>query len=459
MNIGTVHEVMARFRSALFLKGAVFILAPLASFGQLNSHVLVQNESFLSPQFEATEQNQYQFYGLRLRNSLDAEFLMLDTEAVLAPDAPVLSYIKVKEAAVQFQNQKSQTLSVGRKKKTWSSLDDRWALGVIEPVFKWNPLNRDSLGLTGLFWNVEEEKWQFSAFWSPLFLPDQGPNFEINKSGEFKKINPWFQTPPRTFRPFPNSDANSSINYNVNRPPESEIIMQSTLGGSLEGLVQESWLWRVSHFYKPMNQLALGYSGFYVVESREGDVDITPEVAYHRVTAVDFAWRPGPFEFGVMGLQDEPSQAAFEASVTAPRFESALVYSAYAQVNFGRQAISAEYMTIDGGRVREVGALADPERAPITSRYPFYQASRLRYRFKVPFTHLDRLSMDTSWTHSDRNEFDLIQIRGQFEFRRRWQTYTDMQFVRANKLNSRNHNDISSYENNDRLMVGVSYEM
>lgn len=451
-------RTVATFKFFLFLVSSLVIWSQ-NSWAQLNSHLLVQNESFLSPQFEATEQNQYQFIGLRIQNSLDSESMILDSEAVLAPGSPVLSYIKVKEAAFQFQNTDTQTLTLGRKKKTWSSLDDRWALGVIEPAFKWNPLNRESLGLTGLFWSVEESAFQFTAFWSPFFVPDQGPNYEINKSGEFKKVNPWFQTPPQTFRPFPESDANSTINYTVRRPPESELLLQSTLGGSAEGTISDQFLWRTAHFYKPMNQLALGYGGYYVVDSREGEVDIIPEVGYHRVSSADLVWKPGPWEFGAMVLEDDPSQVQFEGEWTTPKFEKAVIYSGYVQLNLQRQILSAEVMSIEGGKVREVGDLADVERAPITSRYPFYQAFKLRYRMRMPLKISDRLLMDSSWTHSDRNQFDLIQVRGQFEFKRRWQTYTDMQFVRAKKLTSKNHNDISAYQNNDRLMVGVAYEL
>lgn len=450
---------MVRYWSHFYFLIGLLLIAPLCSWAQLNSHLLVQNESFLSPQFEATDQNQYQFIGLRIRNGLDSESLILDTEAVLSPGSPVLSYIKAKEVAFLFQNTKTQTLTLGRKKKLWSQLDDRWALGAIEPTFKWNPLNRESLGLTGLFWSVEEPTFQFTAFWSPIFIPDQGPNFETNKKGEFKKSNPWFQTPPSTFQPFPQSDANSSINYNVRRPPESEIILQTSLGGSIEGIVSESFVWRASHFYKPMNQLALGYGGHYVVESREGAVEIEPAVGYHRITSVDFAWKPGIWEFGIMGMQDDPSQAQFDGEWTTPEFEQAKLFAGYAQMNFKRQSLSVELMSIDGGKIREQGDLASADRAPITARYPFYQATKLRYRMKMAVKTLDRLIVDTSWTHSDRNQFDLIQVRGQFEFRRRWQTYTDMQFVRAKELTSKNHNDISSYQNNDRLMVGVSYEL
>lgn len=459
MIIGVLTGLMAR----LWIERLIFVvfmgLMPAFGWAQLNSHFLVQNESFLSPQFEATDQNQYQFLGLRLRNDLDTESLFLDSEAVMALGAPVLSYIKVKEAAFQFQNSKTQALILGRKKKTWSGLDERWSLGVVEPTFKWNPLNRESLGLTGLFWSVEEKYFHFTAFWSPLYVPDQGPNFEIDGNGQFKKVNPWFQTPPRTFRPFPAATEDSTINYNVQRPSESEIVFQSTLGGSIEGLVDDNFLWRASHFYKPMNQLALGYGGVYVLSEREGNVDIIPQVGYHRVTSADMILKTGLVDYGVMAILDRPGQVSFDSEWTAPKFEDAYLYGTFVQINLNRQILSLEYMTIDGGRVQEVGDLSDSDRAPITSRYPFHEAIKLKYQVRRALGVRERVTAELSWTHSDRNQFDLVQLRGQFEFSKRWQTYTDMQLVRAKSLNSKNHNDIATHENNDRLMVGVAYEL
>ena len=434
-------------------------MLPIPVKAQLNSQLLVQNESFLSPQFEATDQNQYQFLGIKILNGLDDDILYFDSEAVMAMGAPTLSYIKVKEAAIQFKSSDTEVLILGRKKKTFSSLDERWVLGVVEPTFKWNPLNRDNLGLTGAFWSVEKNSLQFTAFWSPLYIPDQGPSFDVGSDGQFKRVNPWFQMPPKSFRPFPESTADSKINYSVHRPPESELIFQSSFGGSLEGMIDDKILWRASHFYKPMNQLALGYNGVYVLSEREGDVTVIPEVGYHNVTTADLVIRSGIFEYGLMAMQDKPSDVKFESDWTAPQFEQAFLYGGYAQMNWRRQSVSVEVMNIEGGRVREEGDLASSDRAPISSRYPFYQAYRVRHSFRIPFGLRERLSAETSWTHSDQNQFDLIQVKGRFEFAKRWQAYTDMQFVRAHPSDAKNQNEISSYENNDRLMVGMAYEL
>jgi hypothetical protein len=453
-NSKTLYMVRTRWLFFSFLLG-------FSSFGwaQLNSQLLLQSESFLSPEFEATNHSQYQFVGFNLRNSLDSEKVILDSEAIMAVGTPVLNYIKFREAAILMPNSPTQTLIIGRKKILWSEMDESWSLGTIEPAFKWNPLDRESHGLTGLFW-VSQEPWlQFTAFVSPVFLPDQGPNFQINHDGHFAKINPWFQMPPKTFQPFPGSDASSDIQYKINKPPESEIIAQTSLGGSIEGTVAENFTWRSSYFYKPMNQLALAYDGIYNTGTNTGEVEILPQVGYHRVTAADLIYNQENYRFGISYMKDQPDPLKFDPEWTAPIFSTAFMYSTFFQFNFKKQMFKIEYLTMDGGKVVEQGEFANPDRAAISSRYPFREAVKGRYDFELPFQHLQKLKMNFTWTHSEKNEFDLIQLRAQYFLSRTWKTYADMELVKAKPLTAENSNEISPNANNDRFMLGMSYEL
>lgn len=428
-------------------------------WSQLNSQLLLQNESFLSPQFEATEQNTYQFVGFKLQNDRDAELMVLDSEAMMAVGAPVLNYIKFKEFAFVLPSSATQTLVMGRKKILWSEMDEAWSLGTIEPVFKWNPLNRESHGLTGLFW-ISEQPWvKLTAFASSVFIPDQGPGFEINRQGHFSKSNPWFQTPPKTFQPFPGSSASSDIRYSVRKPPESDIIWQTSMGGSVEGKIMEDSLWRASYLYKPMSQLALGYDGVYNTGTNTGEVEILPQVGFHRVISADLIHNIGQHRIGVSYMGDKPEPIKFDPEWTSPVFTQAQMYSAFAQMNLNRHTMKFQYLTIDGGKVTEQGEFADSDRAAITSRYPFTQAIKGLYEYEIQLKKNQKLRMNFSWTHSDVNEFDLIQVKSNFQYSRLLHVYADLQLVKAQALTSKNTNEISMQENNDRLMIGLSYEL
>jgi hypothetical protein len=442
----------------IFLFFTFFLGFSSFSWAQLNSRVLLQNESFVSPEFEAVDHNQYQYVGFNLRNSLDSEKLILDSEAVMAVGNPILNYLKFKEAAIMIPNSNSQSLIVGRKKIQWSELDESWSFGAIEPVFKWNPLDREAQGLTGLFWITQQPWLQFTAFVSPVFLPDQGPSFSINRDGQFAKNNPWFQMPPKSFQ-LPGSTSTSEIRYRVQKPSESEVISQTSLGGSLEGTIDDSFLWRTSYFYKPMNQIAMGYKGIYNTGTDLGLVDILPQVGFHRVISADLVFSTENYRTGISYVSDQPEQVKFESEWTAPIFQSASLYSTFFQYNYKKQVFKFEYLTVEGGRVKEVGDWADAERAPLSSRYPFYEAARAHYEFEILFPRKQKTNIGFSWTHSEKNQFDLIQFQSQYSLSRRLQIFSELQLVKSQPLNARNFNEISPQENNDRFMLGLSYEL
>lgn len=437
----------------------MLILGYFQAWAQVNSSLVLQNDSFISPDFQATDQTQYQYFGWRAKNLEDSQPLGVDAEAVIAFGAPLLNYIKVKELSYQFQTSEREFFTMGRHHQHWSELDSRWAFGVIEPTFEWNPLNRESLALTGVSWLRKEGHYSLSAFWSPLFIPDQGPSFEIDNEGRFSRKNPWFQTPPDSFRPFPNATSDSKIQYRLERPPDSEIVSQSTLGASFEMNWSPQMLSRFTYFYKPMNQLGLSYRGAYVLSTDEGLVDILPQVTLHRLISGDFVWKSGIVELGLSYIGDQPTNNPIDPEWTNPRYQEAQIYSTYVQLNFRRQKWSFETLNVEGGEVIEVGDLASPVRAPISSRYPMTQALKIRHQLNLPLKGFQRVSWDTSWTRSERNQFDLLQFRGTFHVNRRWQVYTDMQFVRAEALTSENVNDVASFADNDRLMVGVAHAL
>ncbi|MFN9067278.1 MAG: hypothetical protein ACK5V3_08630, partial [Bdellovibrionales bacterium] len=191
----TLLLIMVRF-SGFSIGYFIFILGFLNPWAQaqISSSLLLQNDSFISPDFQATDQTQYQYFGWRAQNVDDRDPLGVEAEAVIAMGAPILNYIKVKEFSYKFQTSEKEFFTLGRHHHPWSELDSRWAFGVVEPTFEWNPLNRESLSLTGISWLRAESDYTLAAFWSPLFIPDQGPSFEITNEGRFSRKNPWFQT-------------------------------------------------------------------------------------------------------------------------------------------------------------------------------------------------------------------------------------------------------------------------
>ncbi|MNJ94690.1 hypothetical protein D3C87_123920 [compost metagenome] len=413
------------------------------------------SDSFVSPAFEATEKTSYQFVGANIKNgNFSDDTLKMDVSGGVAIGAPLLNFFNISEFYVETRSSESETFYLGRKKLLWSEIDARWDLGLWEPLFKWNPLAPERQGLTGIFWQVDRPFYTVTLYGSPFFIPDQGPSFEI-QNGSFVKGNPWFRRPPESIRVF---NETTQIDYHFDRPSESQVVMHSSFGGKVSFGDPQSFRVQASYIYKPSNQLALGYDGTLDVAADKGNVDLQPQVFYHSLAGLDMTYKVKNWRFGVSATHDRPNQdSIFEEQWTHPTFENATLISPFIEWENPVLAISFQRLDVSGGKVTEVGELANPNRAPLMSRYPFRQANQISGMTHFNFGKGRRLFVKGSYTQSDLNDFRLIRLNTRLKFSRLWSVFGEAQLVDAGELTAENQNDIAQFVNNDRVMFGVSY--
>lgn len=437
------------------------LLTLLAGVGSAEARVVSElrllNDSFLSPAFDSDNKSNYQFLGAAFQSEDRGEDgLQIDIRSAYAFGEPLMSYINLSELYYRTRFDQKQEFALGRRRMTWSELDARWNFGLIEPVFKWNPLSPERQGLSGLFWQTDPANVRISLFGSFLYLPDQGPSFDLNENGEFERGNPWFSRPPDSLRVL--SEA-SKIEYRFQKPNESQIVLQPSYGARLEIGTESPWKARASHLYKPANQLALGYDGVLDIARDRGVVEIQPAVILHTVTSLDLAYQTKRVHVGIGAALDHPTEETkFEERWTAPRFSDAYLVSPFIDYRIDRSwTVSAQAIDISGGEVTEEGALASPGRPAITTRYPFQQAAQVSLAFDRSFKGHRRLSMRGSYMTSQRNQFELLRAEARYELSRLWSMQAEMQLVAAEELTKENRNAILPFNNNDRLQVGVGY--
>ncbi|WII73817.1 hypothetical protein QJS83_07995 [Bdellovibrio sp. 22V] len=415
----------------------------------------VFSDSFISPSFEATQKTNYQFVGAQLKTDPFAEEnLKMDVAGGVAMGAPLLNYLNISELYVQSRQSETETFYIGRKKILWNELDARWDLGVWEPLFKWNPLSPERQGLSGLFWQVDKPYYTLVLFASPLYLPDQGPSFEI-ENGSFVKGNPWFRRPPESIRIWSEATA---IDYNFEKPNESQIVLQNSFGMKLSFGDPQSLRAQLSYAYKPSNQLAIGYEGNLDVAQLKGAVELQPQVFYHSLAGADVTYKANAFRIGVSGMWDRPNKdEIFKAEWTHPEFSDAVLLSPFMEWNNGRWGVSLQHLDIFGGDVTEKGELANPDRAALMTRYPYKQAQQVAFLTNMSFRKGRKLLSKISYTYSEKNDFELIRVSTRFRLSGLWSVIGEMQMVRAGALTASNQNEIAQFVNNDRLMVGAAY--
>lgn len=444
-------------RSALtgtFIKLILSLImwGPVSAIAQVRTEIKAFSDSFISPTFEATQKTNYQFVGGAIKTDpFTDDFLKMDVAGGVALGAPLLNYLNISELYLQKRSG-SESFYIGRKKILWNELDGRWDLGVWQPMFKWNPLNPESQGLVGIFWEIDKPFYNLLLFASPMFIPDQGASFEI-KDGSFVRANPWAARPPESVRIL---GVETGIDYNVNMPDELEIVMQNSFGLKASYGDPRSLRIQGSYTYKPANQLMLNYEGKLNNGNLRSAVNIHPEVFYHSLAGLDVTYRRGRWNMGVSGIYDHPTNSDSSPEFTHPVFSEALLSTAFIEWSNARWSFNLQYLEVFGGEVTEVGELASADRPPIMNRYPFTQAQQMAILYNSSVGGRKVMTKMT-YINSQKNQFDLVRLSARMQLSGLWSVVGEMQLVKAERVNQRNRNDIAQFENNDRLMMGAAY--
>jgi hypothetical protein len=430
------------------------LLSPGAK-AQLRSDMHVFSDSFISPSFESTEKTNYQFAGMSLKSAPQSEdAVKMNIEGAMAFGSPLLNYLDISEFYFQSRPSESERLFIGRKLMMWSDLDTRWDLGLWQPLFQWNPLNPEPQGLTGIFWQGERPLYSITVFASPVFIPNQGPAFEI-VNGQFVAGNPWFRRPPESVRIFSES---TKVEYNFEKPNESQVVFQTSYGARLTFGSPETTFVQASYMYKPSNELALGYTGILDTGSLKGMVDLKPAVFYHTLIGLDVSQRLRYVRFGISGVADRPQKEMdFEDRWTRPEFSEAYLISPFLEIGRPEFLVTLQSLNISGGEIREVGDMASTDRPPLTLIYPYQQALKATVENRLGFQGMRRLISRVSYTTSQKNAFDYVQWNMNYRFSSLWSVYSELGLLKAGETTVDNQNEIAQFKNDDRFMIGAAY--
>lgn len=438
----------------IFLAVTAFVAFADSSLAQVHTEMRMFSDSFISPEFEATQKSNYQFVGARLRTeSFSEENLKMDIAGGVAVGEPLLNYLNFSEIFIESSQNQNETFYFGRKKMQWSELDSRWDLGIWEPVFKWNPLSAERQGLTGIFWQVERPYFTLALFASPIYLPNQGPNFDI-ENGRFVKGNPWFRRPPETIRIW---DEATEIEYKLQKPDEAQVVLQNSFGIRIAFGETKNLRGQLSYTYKPVNQLAMGYDGNLDIAQLKGIVNIHPQVFYHSLAGADLSYKTGDIRAGLSGLYDHTNNDYVfeEKNLTRSVFADSLLVSPFIEWFQGSWGLAFQHLDMIGGGTKEEGELASSTREPLMIKYPFQQADQITLMSNLFKRH--KLNTKISYLHSQKNNFDLVRFSSRFDLSTLWSIVAEMQLLKAGSSTIDNQNEIAQFANNDRFMMGVTY--
>lgn len=196
-------------------------------------------------------------------------------------------------------------MRAGRQNLAWSPVDATWGLGKLNNRKNFTGFEPGQEGLIGLgYSNKSSSGFFWSAFGSPLYVPEMNPGLDINKSDNtITSRNAWAKPPAATT----NIDGNETpIEYIVEYPSITEVVQRYTIGAQVG--------WENKHFgaagyfiRKPENQLSTNVEVALAENAASVKAFITPEFYYHDVFGGNFKYKNSDLEMYVGGIGIVPN--------------------------------------------------------------------------------------------------------------------------------------------------------
>jgi len=463
---GTKIEVLPDMELKLYCRFLIIIMfywAPLAQ-ADVSTEIKTEGLSFISPDYGNTQARSFYFIGATLKTSQSparqTSIFNVDLEAHYAIGEPVLSYTNVREIYF-FQESEKINISYGRRLHQWSQLDEAWGLGFFQPQFRWNSIDPSAQGLVGLFLDNQEfdsvlsvsQKFRWTLFGSPLFIPDQGAGYEL-KQGQFQDSNPWFNAPPQ------NLEFNGQtvpIDYNVRVPPANEILFQPIYGGQISYQFSSGVYLQTAFMSKPSHQIALTYKAVLVADRVKAD--IVPKIYREKNISFDMGYKKDWGSFGLMILSNSPDAVITDVNYNYPEIQSSMGWGPQLKLNLGPFNFSGNALFVNGGEVTDRGPDAGQMTTSLTSKYQFKTAYQVKAVYSGHINQLTTYHSELNWIEGFKNSIKILKIRNKIKFRRSIGLYLDVLLVETNdKAETTNSSNVTHLQNLDQVLVGASYE-
>ena len=384
-----------------------------------------------------------------------SSYLMVGTAP--GSSAPPSFWFEAPELAWTPPRSENAQITIGRKIKNWSSLDEEWGLGIWQARNRWDYLHVSPVGLAGIFYEQQNGAWGIRIFASPLFIPERGPTLSV-RDGVFYPSNPWASSPPARAPLVKGVDAD--IQYTIMMPSLAKILLQPSVAaqtryGAEDGKDGE-WI-TASYAYKPVNQIALAYDGGYDLGSENATAPIYPRIAHHHIAQVEAGSRGKRSGAWVSALREVPVMDAAPDTWTYQTFPSSWLLGAGGafKLTNGVEAFG-DYLKRFGPAAVDQGPLASPGSSVFDPRTLYEHAVSGGLRGSVLGS--ERLTAKVKMTYAFETAGTLLSTELRYRPLRSWIVAVGADVLGADDPKQSGQNDfITKYRAHDRVYGGVSY--
>lgn len=352
----------------------------------------------------------------------------------------------------------ADSVSVGRKRLSWSDVDRFWNLGLWQPKFAMDPLRPKQQGLTGVFYEHAGENWFTKLNFSPLYIPNIGPDIR-EENGALVSNSRWYRPPSNQFVLF---GKENNIYYNLDVGDVAKLV--NNQGASAQvGYRLPSGVWfRSQYAYKPLNEILLTREEYKNI-NRSVNVTVRPKVAYHEIVGGDVGMDIGDVGVSLSALSDRPIEQRPEEGWAIQKPGPMQVYGVtlnYELQNFLRRdfQFQAGYLKVQGGDIVDIKADGSRDEITLfTSRAMFTNAVRAEVSTEIMRLRQQPLVTRTSLMYEMDQKGTLFNT--QFEYITRQKIAVIMG---ADILSVENESEdptfLNQFRANDRFYGGLSYD-
>jgi hypothetical protein len=417
-------------------------------------HFGILSESYLSNANPgANAQTTTTHLDLHYKNEFSSSWSLTRIEGVgiLAVSQPSQYSVDFHELSISSSPKLSSVgVTLGRHKESWSQMDDYWKLGVWQPRWKWDALNPEIEGLTGAFLTVKQPLFQFVAFGSPIFIPEQNPGLVWNNQN-FESNTRWVQAPQQRVSVFDNP---TSVVYDVKTPPTEEIVLKPSTGAFMRLGGSQGFWGQLGYAYKPVNQLLVGYTGKMLLDNSNPRVGVTiyPRVVYHQLISSETGYQTDRWNFWGSVMHETPYRDKTPDDWTTQELNPALNLSTAASVKPFRHMRGNPKLGV--GYFRSIQRLA-PDQGPLA------KGNVSLFEPRYMFQNAISANLDTDWSELQyltdlRNRGSLISASVLFHPAEYWTLNFGLDFLGVDGEGD-SQGFIGRYRTNDRVRGGLTY--
>ncbi len=347
--------------------------------------------------------------------------------------------------------------SFGRRLIGWSSMDDMWQLGQIEPLDSWDRLRSFTQGLTGIFAYSETGSFRFRFFFSYLAIPETTPNVVIENQ-EFVSEHPQSAaSAPQTLnllnRPTP-------LGYSLDIPSLNKILFRPSFMFQIE--TKKNWpiYGKFVYGYLPLNHFPVALQASLALSLNQEVIILHPLLYHHHVYNGELSYSlPSNIFLGMNGLLDQPEAKVTPVDYTTSPLDTSLTLSPWLKFQFSKSTLLLSQIWAKGGVSADVGLYANPNTSIFSSRILYRNASQIELNQTLNDDEVHHPTLQIKGIHEYSIIANWIAADLNYHFERNFSGFIGGDFISADRSVSpdRGAEFLSDLQTNNRVRIGVNY--